>query len=165
MNIRQLRDLAIKFIGLWCLSSGVMMISQVFGTFGYFFKNGSFLSGAAYLLSFAVTVVLYGGLTYLLLFKSSMVAGLLWTEKEEDSAESNVTATLEMCVALIGFYYIPDVLSRFAFDIGISIARMQITSGYHEYSELFRDAILLAVAVTCIVKSKTIATHIRKYTE
>jgi hypothetical protein len=166
MNIRQLRDLAIKFIGLWCLSGGVIILSQVVSMLGYSFWAGSFLTGLVYLLSFLVAVLLYGGLAYMLLFRTHAVAGVLWRGEEmEATGEPNVAFTLEICVALIGLYLVPDVLQRVTGELLTLAARPENMSVQPLYTGLIADAVKAVVAVLCIVKSKAIAAYIRKYAE
>ena len=165
MNIRQLRDLAIKFIGLGCLSSGVVMLSQVFMMFDYSWQGEHLASRILPGLSIVLTILLYLVLAGALLFKSRAVAGLLWPAEEEAGAEPSISASLEMGVALVGLYYIPEVLSKVASDLFFFVVRPESASGYHGYTNLLAHAFMLAVALLCIVKAKAIATHIRKYTE
>jgi hypothetical protein len=164
MNIRQLRDLAIKFIGLWCLLTGMMTLLQAFGMLGYLLQSESSVRGAVSAVAYVVALVMYGALVYLLLVKTHVVAGWLWP-KEEEAIETSVTTTIEMCVALIGVYYIPSAVSSSASDVMVQILAPESMSGYHAYISLFGDAVLLSVAVLFIVKSKVIAAYIRKCTE
>jgi hypothetical protein len=168
MNIRQLRDLAIKFIGLSCLSSGVIILAEIFSGLGVqlgdLAQKGAYMREVGFLLMFAVATLLYGGLAYLLLFKSDLIARVLWRD-EEESDVSNVTATLEMGVALVGLYHIPNGIHRVASESFSLVSSSGTSFSSHFYGTLFGDAVLLAVAVLCIVKSKTIAAYIRRCAE
>jgi hypothetical protein len=163
VNIQQLRDLAIKFIGLWCLTSAAFMLASIASMVDYFFDAGFHLARILHALLYFATLPVYFGFAYVLLFQTRAVAALLWQE-EEFSTGPEFGTSLEVCVALIGLYNIPNVLYRIMSHLAFFVARPEGVSG-HGYTDCLPDAVLLAVAVLCIVKSKVIAAYIRKYAE
>ncbi len=163
MNIRQLRDLAIKFIGLWCLMSGVLTIPFIASMVGYSFDAGFHFDHVLSTLLYLAMLPLYFGFPYLLLFQTHGVAAVLWQE-EELSTGPDFDTSLETCVALIGVYYIPEALFKVMSHLEFFAVRPEGASGYG-YTNFLPDAVMLAVAVLCIVKSKAIAAYIRNCTE
>jgi hypothetical protein len=162
MNIRQLRDLAIKFIGLYCLTSGVLTIPSIVSLLAYAFGPGFHFGQFLIALLYLAMLPFYFGFAYLLLLQTPGVAAVLWPE-EELSTGPDFDISLETCVALIGLYYIPNVLHGIMLNLACA-ARPEGMSG-RGYTDILPDAVMLTAAVLCIVKSKAIATHIRKYTE
>lgn len=160
MNIRQLRDLAIKIVGLMCVSQAAFLFVQLPGLL---MAAWSF-HGLLWIAGFAFFMLFYAAFAYVLLVQSRAVAGLLWPE-DEIVTGPDFTLSLEACIALVGVYFIPNALSRIAGDVLAMAVLPEGVSWYQRWGGFIPQSVLLAIAVLCIVKSKAIAAYVRKYAE
>ena len=172
MKVNQIRDLAIKILGVYYLANGIMSLSYILSMLAH--ADQEPIGGRVmFFLCFHLSTIVSLVIGFVLAFRSRLVMSWLWCGAEEEAETTAISLPLATWVSLIGLFYLvsalPDVASRLgAFGMEWDKWRSVVQSGFfRDFLTLgfFKDLIALMLAVVCIVKARPIAEYLKKKTE
>ena len=161
MNIRQIRDLALKILGIYYLSHALIYAPQ----FASLFTSRSKLSEIsghefAVLLSVLLPLLFWISIGFLLTFRTSLVATILWPASAEDQqAAASARPSLRFWIVLVGFFFLVKSLGAAVSQIWMFAASQQMRGAFAYYRPL-PELITLALSIVCIVKAQAIETFL-----
>ena len=158
MKTNDVRDLAVKLFGLYCLVCLVTAVPQVMmiciaSEAAMQYVHGRLAMGALA----SVQAAAYVALAYLFLFKTAGVVRLIWgpSAASEPSPGLPVAPGLSFWIILIGVFYCIQSSSRLLSQL-LHLATQRGMAGLYLWDQLASDVIVLAASAFCILKSKDI---------
>jgi hypothetical protein len=167
MNATQIRDLAIKLLGIYCIARVIMLVPSLLVLFASRYRD-AFGDRIEFVLAPGVSFFLYCATGYLLLFHSALVLRLLWPPAEEQSGATSVSLPLATWVSLIGLFYLIGALAE---TVSLGAKLLCEWDRWRSFDlrtfdqvRLFTEVITLILAMLCITKAKQIAEYLTKKT-
>lgn len=163
MNARQIRDLALKVLGIYYLSHAIIIAPQ-FGSI--FFSWGKSPEMAGHELAIALSVLLplvfWIGIGLVLTFRTSLVAAILWSASAEDQpAPATAKPSLRFWIVLVGFFFLVKSLGGAVSQLWVLAASQQMRGSFTYYRSL-PEFITLVLSIVCIVKAQAIETFLMR---
>jgi len=161
MNIQQLRDLAIRILGLYFVGHAILALSQFMAFFDLSGRSGiRITSRGIVILGSMVPVVFYLLFACFLLFKSQNVQKLLWSEEDETNTGVSCPPVLASGISLVGLFFLIGSLGQLAAKVGM-LGVQTSNFGPVQFLPALPDAVTTAWALLCMLKSKGIATFLQ----
>ena len=166
MTTRQIRDLAIRILGLYYLAHAIISLPQILGWFSLSGEETAYVTHK-YIFACAslIPVAMYFAVAYMLLFKTRAIMALLWPSTDEDVGSTSTTLSLPTWVGLIGLFYLIGSVGDTVSGLWIFGVSEMPGMGSHLSYKFLPDLITMALAIICIVKSRSIAEYLKKKTE
>jgi hypothetical protein len=159
MKTSDVRDLAIKLFGVYCLVSFVTLVPQVVMVL---MASESAMQHVSSRLAVAALVSIqaaaFVAFAYLFLFRTAGVVRLIWgpSASSEQSCDGLQVATgLAFWIILIGVFYLIQSSSLLLPQLWRLVTQRGIAASYL-WGELVSEALVLAASLFCILKSKDI---------
>ncbi len=159
MKTNDVRDLAVKLFGLYCLVSCVTVVPQVVMIL---IASESAMHYVSSRLAVAALVSIQGAafvaFAYLFLFRTAGVVRLIWGQSassEQSCDEHQVATGLAFWIILIGVFYLIQSSSQLLPQLWRLVTQRGMAGSYL-WGELVSEALVLAASVFCILKSKDI---------
>jgi len=157
MNIKQIRDLALKIMGIYYLSHALIYVAQFAGVITSWGKVPE-VSGKefAVVLSLLLPLLFWFGIGLLLTFRTALVAACLWSQAS-DEPQASVTArpSLRFWIVLIGFFYFLGALGGTVSQLWVFLAGREMRGSFTYYRSL-PQLITLALSIVCMMKAAAI---------
>jgi hypothetical protein len=165
MNIRQLRDLAIKLLGLYLMAHGLLNMVQFVHFFDLSGRSGvRITSQKIVILGFMLPVAVYLLFAGMLLFATRLVARCLWPVKDETDIQAPALPFLATGVSLLGLYFLlaslGGLVSRL-WTFGVEFSQ----SNHLFLLPAVPDVVGVVLGLACIFKAKAIADFLGKRAE
>ena len=165
MTTRQIRDLAIRILGLYYLAHAIIYLPQIFSIFFISGKEAEYIAHEViFVIASLIPIAMYFVVAYVLLFKTRVIMDLLWSRADEEAGETTTVLSLTSWVSLIGLFYLIGSVGGVASQLWM-LGTNRETTGYFFSSKFLPDLIAMVLAVICIVKSRQIAEYLKKKTE
>ena len=159
MNIKQIRDLTLKLMGIYYLSVALIYAPQLASVFS---SRGKLPETSVNDLAIALSVLLplffWTIIGLVLTFRTTAVAKRLWSSMPEESQPYRTARrpSLRFWIVLVGFFY-------FVGGLGGTVSQLWIVaSNSGPYAALLSDLITLALSITCIVKAATLEAYLMR---
>ncbi len=163
MNIRQIRDLALKLLGIYYLSSALVRTPQFASLFFPWEKGSPEIAGhrLAVALSVLLPLAFWLLIGLLLTFRTRLVDGLLWpSQAEESQSTAPSRPSLRFWIVLIGFFFFVGAAGGAVAEIWILAVNRQIRGSFMQYKFL-QELITLVLSIICILKAQAIETWLK----
>lgn len=165
MTTRQIRDLAIRILGLYYLSNAIIYLPQILGLFSMSGKEAEHIANkAVFVIASLIPIAMYFVIAYVLLFKTRAIVALLWPRTDEEAGDVSTVPSLTTWVSLIGLFYLIGSVGGAASELWMLGAKREMMGSFLSYKFL-PDLITMVLAVICIAKSRQIAEYLKKTTE
>lgn len=165
MSIRQIRDLALKILGLYYLSSALVQAPPLASIFLSWDKSPEMAGhGVAIALSGLLPFAFWLGIGLLLTFRTAIIDGVLWPVQEESGVGTTTRPSLRFWIVLIGFFF-------FISAAGDAVAQLWILAAEREmrapitYTRFLPDLATLLLSVFCILKAQVVETWLESRIE
>ncbi len=157
MNMRQIRDLALKILGIYYLSHALTYALQFAGVFTSWGKISEIAGNEfAVLLSVLLPLLFWVVIGLVLTFRTSLVAAILWAASAEDQpAPATARPSLRFWVVLVGFFFLVKSLGGAVSQLWVFAASQQMRGSFSYYRSL-PELITLALSIVCIAKAQAI---------
>ena len=164
MNISQVRDLAVKLLGLYYLITAIAYLPQLVGLFTISGKDKEFITHMGFfILSAILPAILYFIAAFFLLIKTSFVLRILWLH--EDSVPATpTTLTLTTGISLIGFFYLIGSLGGLSVELYILSINREMWGSSIQYKYL-PNIVSSVLSLICIIKARKIAEFLKSKIE
>ena len=158
MNIRHIRDLTLKILGIFYLSHALVYAPQLSSLFMSWDKTPEYAGhGPAIALSVLLPLAFWIGLGLVLVFRTSIVVALLWPRPPEDNGSTAAgTPALAFWIVLIGFFYFVGALGGAVAETWILAVNREMRGSFLQFKFL-PEFITMILSIVCIVKAKAIA--------
>jgi hypothetical protein len=165
MNIRQLRDLAIRLLGLYFVGHAILSLSGFVAFFDLSGRSGIHItSRGIVILGGMMPVVFYLLFACFLLFKSQYLENFLWAEEVETDSDVSGSSILAAGVSLVGLFFLLGSLGQLAAKVEV-LGIQTSTLGPVQFLPALPDAVTVVLALLCTLKSKAIASFLQRRTE
>ena len=156
MDIRHLRDLALKILGIYYLSIALAEVPQIAGLF-ITRDYGPEMAGHEFAIALSVLLplVFWFGIGLLLTFRTSIVTTVLWRSQPELAVGPMAKPFLRFWIVLIGFFFAVDAAGGAVAEVWI-LALQSDMRGDLAYSPLFPELIKLVLSGFCILRAHVI---------
>jgi len=157
MNIRQIRDLALKILGIYYLSSALVRAPQFASLFFSWDKSPEM---AGHKLAIALSVLLplafWLLIGLLLTFRTGLVAAVLWPSRnEEPQASTPSKPSLRFWIVLIGFFFFVSAAGGAVAQLWVLATQREMRDSF-TYSRFLPELVTLVFSVFCILKAQVI---------
>jgi hypothetical protein len=152
MNIMQIRDLALKVLGIYYLSQSIIYILQltmVFASYGEMVEH----KFAIYLPTL-FCLVFWAIIGCALTFRTSFVVAILWSRQPEEE-HTTTKPSLRLWIVLIGLFFFVKSLGGTIYQLLIFATRQQERDIFVYYQSL-PGIITFVLSIVCIVKARAI---------
>ena len=165
MTTRQIRDLAIRVLGLYYLAHAIIYLPQILGIFSISGKEAEYMGNKAiFVIASLIPIAMYFVVAYVLLVKTRAIMALLWPTTAEETGNTSPALSLTTWVSLIGLFYLIGSAGGAASELWILGTRREVMGSFLSYKFL-PDLVTMLLSVICIVKSRQIAEFLEKKTE
>ena len=155
MNIYQIRDLALRILGIYYLSNALVYVFQVASLFSM--DNNPTLAGnkLAITLSVLVPLVFWLLIGLLLTFRTVHVSKFLWPSSDEPEGSTIAKPSLRYWIVLIGLFFFISSAGGVVAQIW-TFAVSQSMRGSFTYYKYLPELVTLFLSIVCIIKAKAI---------
>ncbi len=165
MKLNELRNLAIKLFGLYCITRFIILLPQLVSIF-LMTGNSVYMQNKA-LLALAITIspALYLCLGAVCLFKTRLVVALLWAGDQssaEKPAAGSGPSSLSFWITLIGFYYLISSFAGLVSLLWVSAVERQTIGSTFLSTKFLPDMFLLPLSIFSIHNARGIDEFIKK---
>ena len=165
MTTRQIRDLAIRILGIYYLANAIIGVPQILAIFTLSGKEAGYVENKAVFAIASLTPVgMYFVVAYVLIFKAGVIMALLWPKADEETRSVSAGPSLTTWVSLIGLFYLIGSVGGAASELWILGTKREMVGSFVSYKFL-PDLITMVLALLCIVKSRQIAEYLKRKTE
>jgi hypothetical protein len=156
MNIRQLRDLALKILGIYYLSSALVRAPRFANIFFEWNKSFEMAGhGLAISLSVLLPLVFWLFIGLLLTFRTALVAAILWPSRDEAETTAIARPSLRFWIVLIGFFFAVGAAGGAVAQLWVLVAHQSMRGSYM-YSRFLPELVTLVLSTICIFKAQAI---------
>jgi len=107
MTTRQIRDLAIRVLGLYYLAHAIICLPQILGIFSISGKEAEYIGNKAiFVIASLIPIAMYFVVAYVLLVKTRAIMALLWPTNAQETGNASPALSLTTRVSLIGLFYL-----------------------------------------------------------
>lgn len=154
MNIHQIRDLALKILGIYYLSHALIYAPQICGIFASWPNNSQFqVSGVAIGLSVLLSLLFWLGVGVFLTFRTATVIRILWSQPELGEGKPFTTRPcLAFWIVLIGAFYFVGSLGEAVAELWRIADRRFVDF----VSNFLPNLVTLTLSSACVVKARAI---------
>lgn len=153
MTIREIRDLALKVLGIYYLSKALIYAPQFASLFFYPEVAGNEIAIA---LSALLPLSFWLLIGLLLTFRTGLVAAVLWSSREEESQTSTASKpSLRFWIVLVGFFYLIGSLGGTVSQLWMFAANQEMQS-FVSYYQSIPELMTLVLSIFCITKARAI---------
>jgi len=162
MTTRQIRDLAIRILGLYYLAHAIIYLPQILGIYSISGKEAEFIAHKTiFVIASLIPIAMYFVVAYVLLFKAPAIMTMLWPRVDDETGDTSTVLSLTTWVSLIGLFYLVGSVGGFASELWMLGANREMMGSYLSY-KFVPNLITLVLAVICIVKAQQIAEYLKK---
>ncbi|MDD4736333.1 MAG: hypothetical protein PHP44_09525 [Kiritimatiellae bacterium] len=156
MNIRQVRDLALKIFGIYYLSNALVRAPQFASLFFSWNRNPEMAGhGFAIALSVLSPIAFWLIIGLLLTFRTPRVAGILWKSQEEPASSPTARPSLSFWIVLVGFFFFVSAAGGAVAEAWILAFNRQMRGSF-VYYKFFPEVVTLVLSIVCILKAQAI---------
>jgi hypothetical protein len=156
MNIRQIRDLALKILGIYYLSSALIRAPQFASIFFSWDKSPEMSGhGLAIAVSVLVPLAFWLLIGLLLTFRTGLVAAILWPSRDEPDVPTTARPSLRFWIVLIGFFFAVGAAGGAIAQLWVLVAHRSMRGSYM-YSRFLPELVTLVLSMICIFKAQAI---------
>ncbi len=156
MNIRQIRDLALKILGIYYLSSALVRAPQIASMFFSWDKSPEMAGhGLAIAVSVLVPLAFWLIIGLLLTFRTALVAAVLWPSRDEPESPMAARPSLRFWIVLIGFFFAVGAAGGAVAQLWVLVAHRSMRGSYM-YHRFLPELVTLALSIVCIFKAQAI---------
>ena len=161
MNIRQIRDLSLKILGIYYLSHAIIIAPQFCSIFLSWGRSPEMAGhGVAIALSVLLPLVFWIAIGLVLTFRTSLVVALLWSSRSEDEhTTATASPSLRFWIVLVGLFFFVRSLGGTVSQLWVFAASQQMRGSFTYYRSL-PELITLILSIVCIAKAKAIETFL-----
>lgn len=164
MTVRQVRDLAIRILGLYYFACAIIHLPQALGLFYISDKETEYIAHkGVFVIASIVPMAMYFLVAYLLCFKTRGIMALLWPTVDEEPESMSNALPLATWVSLIGLFYLIGSLGGAASELWRLGVKRDVMGSWLSYKAL-PEVITVVLAVVCIIKARQIAECLNKPT-
>ena len=153
MNIRQIRDLALKVLGIYYLAHALLLAPQFFLFFTLDRSQTAGLTLITLSLSVLLPIAFWIIIGLLLTFYTGLVAAVLWPKQEEPETGLAAKPSLRFWIVLIGFYFLVSATGGAVAQVWTLTVR-----GAFMYYKFLPELVTLVLSIACILKARAIET-------
>jgi len=165
MTTRQIRDLAIRILGLYYLAHAIIYLPQILGIFSISGKEAEYIAHkGVFVIASLVPIAMYFVIAYVLLFKTRGIMALLWQTVDEEVGNTSTVLSLTTWVSLIGLFYLIGSVGGVVAELYILGVKREIMGSYLSFKFL-PEIITLILSTLCIIKAQGIAGYLKRKTE
>ena len=156
MNIRQIRDLALKILGLYYLSSALIRAPQ-FASLFFSWDKSPEMAGHKLAIAFSVLLPFAFWLLIglVLTFRTGLVAAILWPSREEQASGAIARPSLRFWIVLIGFFFFVSAAGGTVAQVW-TFAVHRDMRGSFLYYKFLPELVTLVLSIVCILKTQAI---------
>ncbi len=156
MNIRQIRDLALKILGIYYLSSALVRAPQFASIFFSWNKSPEMAGhGLAISLSVLLPLAFWLLIGLLLTFRTGLVSAILWPSRNEPESTTITRPSLRFWIVLIGFFFAIGAAGGAVAQLWVLVAHQSMRGSYM-YSRFLPELVTLVLSIICIFKAQAI---------
>jgi hypothetical protein len=161
LTMHDVRDLALKLFGFYCLVRFVVIVPQIISLLAYASENEQFLTSRTLLAVISyIPAIFYLVLAFFLLFRTRTVLTLLWgSEKEEEPGEAGADfrgTCLAFWIVLIGIYYFIQSASGVATELWVIAVRKEMIATSFVSIKFLPNLVILPLSLVCMFKARSI---------
>ncbi len=165
MNTQQIRDLAIKILGLYFLSHAIVLLPQIVGTLSFANNSDYVAHKSVFLFASSLPVVLYFVVAYVLLLKTRAVMSRLWPTQDQNVDVGRVVSlSLATWVGLVGLFYLVGSVGGVLAELYILGVKREMLGSYMSF-KFIPEIITLILSIICIAKAHAISDYLKRRTE
>ena len=165
MKPNEIRNLAVKLFGLYCVTRFVILLPQLASIFLMSGHDAYMQNKALVALATTMSPVLYICLGWLCLFKTNLVLALLWSGDQpagETPASGSGAYSLSFWITLVGFFYLISSTAGLLSQLWIFGVGRQMFGSTFLSAKFFPNIFLFPLSIFCILKARRIETFINK---
>ena len=156
MNIRQIRDLALKILGIYYLSTALVRAPQFASIFFSWNKSPEMAGhGLAISLSVLLPLAFLLVIGLLLTFRTGLVAAILWPSQNEPESTTITRPSLRFWIVLIGFFFAVGAAGGAVAQVWTLAVRRDMRGSFMYYKFL-PELVTLVLGIACILKAQAI---------
>ena len=156
MNIRQIRDLALKILGIYYLSSALVRAPQFASLFFTWNRSPETEGqGLAIALSVLLPLAFWLIIGLLLTFRTGLVAAVLWPSRDEQAGSPIARPSLRFWIVLIGFFFLVSAAGGAVSQVW-TFAMHRDMRGSFMYYKFLPELVTLVLSIACILKAQAI---------
>jgi hypothetical protein len=156
MNIHQIRDLALKILGIYYLSRALIYAPQVSSFFLSWDNNPSLADNKLAIgLSGLLPLVFWLLIGLVLTFRTGHVAKILWLSRQDSEARTIERPSLRFWIVLIGFFFLVSSTGGVVSHVLAFVANRNIRDPFIYYQYL-PEIFTLVLSIICIFKARGI---------
>jgi hypothetical protein len=166
MNICQIRDLALKLLGLNFLFRALSFIPSLGGLFASMSKPGELTQiMLASVISILLPFAFWMACGFILVFRTAFVASRLWSaEKTVLAAGEPVFPRLSFWIVVIGFFFFIEALGSTVADVWVFFIRSAGQSSQTNTLCFIPHFVALVISMLCMGNARTIERILDKKT-
>ncbi len=156
MNIRQIRDLALKILGIYYLSSALVRAPQ-FASIFFSWNKSPEMAGHGFAISLSVLLPLafWLAIGLLLTFRTRLVSAILWPTREEPESNTITRPSLGFWIVLIGFFFAVGAAGGAIAQVW-TFAVHRDMRGSFMYHRFLPELLTLVLSIICLFKARAI---------
>jgi hypothetical protein len=165
MTTRQIRDLAIKILGLYFLTHAIIFLPQILSFFRLSGPETELVTHkAAFIFVSLIPSAMYFAVAFVLLIKTQATMALLWPKVDNDAGITASSLSLTSWISLVGLFYLIGSAGGTASELWILGVNRKMMGGSLSFRFL-PDIITMVLSAICIVQARRIADYLKKTTE
>lgn len=160
MNIHQIRDLALKILGIYYLSRALVYAPQLASLFFSWDKRPEMDGhGVSIALSVLVPLAFWLIIGLLLTFRTGVVTNLLWSSRDEPETSTIAKPSMRFWIVLIGFFFLVSSTGGVVVQIWVIVDKN--IQGAVMYFRFLPEVVTLVLSVVCIIKARAIESWLK----
>ena len=165
MNTQNIRDLAIKLLGLYFFAQAVVWVPQIIGALSIANMVDYVAYKSIFVFALLLPLIFYCMIAYVLILKTRIVMVRLWPEQEQNTSEANaVSLSLTTWISLIGLFYFVGSVGGVLTELYIIGTKRELAGAYLSF-KFIPSVITMIISIVCIAKAHAIANFLKRKAE
>lgn len=167
MTTRQIRDLALRILGLYYMVKAIIYLPQILSILSM--PAVEYMNRFIIFIAVTFPFVVYFLIAYVLFLKTEIVMAILWPKSDDETGNASIAIPIATWVSLIGLFYLIGTVPGITHELWTLIVENKYR--YLDYSlnreiyNMLPDIITMILAMICIFKARKIAVFLKKKTE